>query len=195
MAASPFSAALDVVLEVEDQAGQHSIVRINAGYAQNILTNTDTLWTNTASAVLQTIFSNGGGADVVTAFAALTNAKIVRAGYAVNADWAAEPTGESGKQQYVQSKARTQWMDGHGIRAALSIPAPVDALFLTGVGMQTVVNPALSLAGGGGILGALQTAVATMGGLTAGRGVPLSIFNGGQLVIGKAPTKRRIQGQ
>jgi hypothetical protein len=191
----PVPAKSYFLVEVEDIAGQHSLITINAEYCPDAVGASDTFFLLEVGTALGFVYNSSNAPVLAGAIQALTNAKVVRAGFAAMADFASEPSSESGKQQFVQSKAKLHFLDGKGYQNAISIPAPVDALFLTGVGMQTVVNPALSLAGGGGIIGALQTAVANSGAKTPSGGVWGTQFQGGELVIGKAPKRRRIQGQ
>ena len=183
------------LIEIQDITGQRARLQFNVEDTPDYQVAPDTFFQQTLGTAMQNVYSKGAVADVVTAVAALTNAKVVRAGLLITADWASEPTSESGKNIYVQTKASLNFIDGFGGKNRVLIPAPVDGLFLAGVGMQNVVNPALSLAGGGGIIGALQTALVRGTPLTANGGSYGAQFEGGQLIQGKAPRRRRIQGQ
>jgi hypothetical protein len=181
------SAAL---IEFEDQQGQRALVRINFGFTPDILTDAGAWYANNASGLFAKVFDPAAGTDITRTVAAMSNAKVVRVGLLFTSDWSVEPTGEAGLHKYVQEKARLTFRDGSGGVEHLSIPAPIDGLFLTGVGMQTVVDPALAVAG---VIKNLMTAVAGTAALTPRGGTWGSQFFGGQLATGKPPRRRRIQ--
>lgn len=94
---------------------------------------------------LWTFYMNGA-TSVLGALAAMSNAKVIRQSIAIHANYAQEPTSETGEYQLVQDKARLEFGDGLGGFASLSVPAPKDALFLTSSQDNLiVVNPASSL--------------------------------------------------
>ena len=183
----------NLIIVTQDQAGQRQITRIPYGYLPDGTADTTVVGT-----VVTDIFQNGVATCVANTWQALTNAKIVRIGWQIDFDFAAEPTGETGDYEYVQSKASLNFEDGNGGKSRLMVPAPVNGLFLTGLGMQTVVDP--SLAAGTGIIGKFVTSMHALTGL--GPGIPTprggnwgTQFFGGQLVVGKPPRRRRIQSQ
>lgn len=189
-------ATVAALFEVQDQSGQHSTIRVNYGYSPDITVDTTNYWSVfTLQQIVGTIINPNNANDVARNFQALTNAKVVRVGFLVDTDWAGEPMAESGTYKYVQTKASTSWMDGQGGKERMAIPAPVDTLFLTGVGMQTVVDPAGFTGGTGHLLYNFQHELAGAGALTPTGGIWGSQFFGGQLVQGKPPRRRRIQSQ
>lgn len=185
MTAVPVEAT--ALVEIEDQQGQRANVKVNFGFTPDIITDAGTYWNLTVSSGFAAVFNPNAGNDIVRKIAAVTNAKVVRVGLILTADWATEPTGETGSHKYVQEKARTFWKDGRGLQSMLAIPAPIDGIFLTGVGMQTVVDPTNAA-----VL-AIATAVQAAGANTRGGGTWGSQFFGGQLSTGKPPRRRRIQ--
>lgn len=185
-----------MIAEIQDQSGQHSTIRVNFAYTPDIATDATNFWSVISLyQMFGTLLNPNNANDVARNLQALTNAKIVRLGFIIDSDWAGEPTSESGTYKYVQSKASTHWMDGAGGKQSMAIPAPVDGLFLTGLGMQTVIDPTTFTGGTGHLLYNFQHELATLGALTPTGGVWGAQFFGGQLVQGKPPRRRRIQSQ
>lgn len=127
-------------------------------------------------------------AAIGTALAAMTNAKVVSTGWGYEFDIAQEPSSETGTYQLVTEKAHCTFGDGNTLKEFASIPAPKDALFLTGGSDNLiVVNPAAS------ILTAFQTATQAEIG-TASGGFWGAQFFGGQLRAVKPRRRRVLQG-
>jgi hypothetical protein len=185
MTATPIDIWINI--ETQDQAGFRANSRLNVGYLPD-----GTISTAVVGDLINEVFANGAS-SVAGAFAAMTNAKVVRVSIGFDMDWATEPTGESGSYKYVITKARALYEDGKGEKEVLSIPAPKDSLFLTGTGMQTTLDPTnTSLVGST----SLPHYVGLYGPWTTARGGTWGAqFFGGQLVNGK-PRRRRVnQGQ
>jgi hypothetical protein len=183
-----YAGDMSIVLEVMDENQNTALVRVN------LFSPTIDSIAGSIGGLATAIYGGvGGTGKVVNALSALTNAKIVRAGFTASFDFAARPATESGAYKWVWQHARTTWLDGLGGRASLSIPAPVDGLFLAAAPALTTVDPANTN------LAALVTAVqaaATAGSLTTrSGGTPLAQFTGGQLVQGKPPRRRHTLGQ
>ena len=121
---------------------------------------------------------------------AATNAKVIRLGWGWDAEYAQEPSSETGTYELVIQKARLQGGDGAGGFMSVSIPAPKDGLFLTEASENlVVVSPTSDL------LTALQDALAGAGIFPTPRGgKPFQQFFGGQLVEGKPRRRRVLQG-
>lgn len=172
-------------MAVPANASFNFVVQDNRGYRSNVSVKTWFADISTSTGTLGAIWTDTAG--IVTALTAMTNAKIVRAGFSFDADHAQEPSSETGTYQLVIQKAKLRGGDGNGGSEAVEIPAPKDALFLSsGTDNLIVVNPAAT-----GITG-FQTSLAGLG--TTRGGVPFSQFFGGQLVQGKPRRRRVVQG-
>jgi hypothetical protein len=126
-------------------------------------------------------------ASVGTALAAMTNAKIVRTGFAFDFDIAQEPASETGQYQLVQDKAILTFGDGTVLKEHVFIPAPADVIFLTtSQDNLIVVDPGTSQ------LAALQSAFSTTP--SPAGGIVLSQFFGGQYRGGRSRRRRVTQG-
>lgn len=166
-----------ITLEFQDNRGFRAVTRIS-GFLADISIDATTVGTVYTAVV-----------GIASAVAAMSNTKLIRIGFGWDFDYAQEPSSESGTYELVQQKARLQGGDGAGGFQAISIPGPKDALFLTsGDNNLIVVNPASSL------LTAFQAALAGNV-ITPRGGSSFSQFFGGQLVSGKTPVRRVLQGQ
>jgi hypothetical protein len=166
-----------IVLEFQDNRGFRGLTRINM-FRPDISTD------STVNSALY--------ADVVAVAAAVaagSNSKLVRVGYSWDFDYAQEPSSETGTYQLVQQKARLDGGDGNGGFQHMSIPAPVDAMFLTTTQDDLiVVDPASTVVTG------IQAALAAGVFKTPRLGQPFSQFFGGQLIEGKPRRRRVLQG-
>ena len=172
----PTPANYKCTMEFQDNRGFRANAVVN-GFVPDITAGTTTL-----DAVFLESLATAG------AVAALSNAKLIRAGFAFDYDYAQEPATESGVYELVQQKARLQGGDGNGGFMSLSVPAPKDAIFLTSADNNLiVVNPAAGL-----ITTNLPIIAAGVG--TARGGAPFAQFFGGQLVEGKPRRRRVLQG-
>jgi len=172
-------ANFSINLTFQDIQGFKSLTRINAFLPDVESTGEvlDDIWTDVHT--------------ISAAVAAMSNAKLVKIEFGYSADWAQEPTSESGQYRLVIQKARMEGGDGAGGFQSIQVPAPVDALFLTTTQDNLiVVNPASSLltTGGTGFIASL-TALTTPRG-----GHPFQQFFGGQLVNDNPRVRRVKQG-
>jgi len=166
----------EYLYEVQDDRGFRAHMRLT-GFIADV---------SAATVHLSVIAGNAGA--IGTALQAMTNAKIVSTGFAMRFDIAQEPTSESGVYQLVEQGAILSFGDGNTGRERLTIPAPVDALFLTGgADNLIVVDPAAS------VLTALQSATTTDI-VTATGGQWGAQFFGGQLKGTKPRVRRVLQG-
>lgn len=171
----PTPARLTFKYQAQDDRGFRALMRINA-LIGDILGGTTTL------AAIGTDAANIG-----TALAAMTNAKIVETGFSVEFDIAQEPTTETGTYQLVNQGAHLTFGDGIISKEFLTIPAPRDNLFLTtSQDNLIVVNPAAAN------LVALQTATAGLA--SPADGQVFAQFFGGQLRSQKPRRRRVLQG-
>ena len=190
-----YNGTISIILEVQDFNSTPSLFRVNLS-APTIDGNAATL-----GQLMTLIYGGSGGTGkIVNALTGLTNGKITRAGFSAMADFAAPPSSETGKYELVTTKAHATFLDGGIGRQTLSIPAPVDALFLgSGVpGQLSTMTP--SVWSTASTIGqALQTAVqafATAGSFTTlAGGTPLNQFGGGAIRQGHAPRRRHNLGQ
>lgn len=165
-----------VTMEFQDNRGFRANVVLN-GYVPDITSGTTTIPTVQAEAIA-----------VATAVANMSNAKLIRTGFAFDYDYAQEPSTETGTYQLVQQKARLQGGDGNGGFMSISIPAPKDAIFLTSADNNLiVVDPTSAL------VTAFQAA-ASAGVETPRGGGPFTQFFGGQLREDKPRVRRVLQG-
>lgn len=171
----PTPARLTFKYLAQDDRGFRALMRINA-LIGDILTGTTTLASIGTAA-----------ASIGTAVQACTNAKIVETGFSITFDYAQEPTTETGTYQLVNQGAHLEFGDGRISKEFLTIPAPVDAMFLTtSQDNLIVVNPASSQITG------LQSA--TSGFASIGDGTVFAQFFGGQLRAQKPRRRRVLQG-
>jgi hypothetical protein len=160
----------------------HFVVQDNRGFKANVKVSAFDVDVSADGVTVETFY--GEVASVITALQAMTNAKVVKAGFGWSFDYAQEPSTETGTYELVVQKAKLLGGDGAGAFMSVEIPAPKDALFLTSADNNLiVVNPTAS-----GITG-FQTSLA--GFATARGGAPFSQFFGGQL-IGAKPRRRRV---
>jgi hypothetical protein len=164
------------------------VVQDNKGFRANVRFNGFNGDISSDSGTLAGIYDQV--AAVITALAAATSAKVVKAGYSFDFDYAQEPTTDTGLYPLVIQKAHLKGGDGAGGFMSVDIPAPVAGMFYpagSGQDSLVVVNPASTN------LTNLLTAVS--GSLTTPRGGDVfSQFFGGQLVEGKARRRRVLQG-
>lgn len=159
-----------------------------------------TYWGNTTLASINASALTGSS-SIAGRAGSCSNAKLVETSFEVSTNYAQEPTSESGKYPLTRNKAKLQFGDGNGLQSFVSIPAPVDALFLTsGQDNLIVVNPAAT------VLTNLQAAFAAQSDQgavadqsygkypTASGGTYGSQFFGGQLTNAKPPRRRVRQG-
>lgn len=171
---------LKVTMEFQDNRGYRAITIANTFIA-------DLTGAGAAGATLADIWA--ATAAFSAAVAAASNSKLVRVGWGLDADYAQEPTSETGVYELVTQKARLDFGDGAGGFMHMSVPAPKDALFLTSADNNLiVVNPAA------GILTAIQAAGAGLVGAPPRGGTWGAQFFGGQLVQGKPRIRRVLQG-
>lgn len=173
------------MVAVPARIGLHFVVQDNRGFKANVEVLAYDADVSTDATTIGGLYTNT--ANVGTAIGNMTNAKVVETGFSFSWAFAQEPSSETGTYELVIQKARLNFGDGHITRNHLSIPAPKDALFLTGSQDNLIViNPS------GSLLTALQSAA---GGLVSpSGGTILSQFFGGQLVEGKPRRRRVLQG-
>lgn len=138
-----------------------------------------------AAEQLHTAASQAGA--VGTALQAATNAKIVSTGFGYDFDIAQEPSSETGTYQLVNQGAHLTFGDGTVLKEFLTIPAPVDSMFLTTTQDNLIVVDPTSTA-----ITGLQTALAPFP--SPAGGVVFSQFFGGQLRAQKPRRRRVTQG-
>lgn len=177
----PTPANVSLIMEFQDNRGFRATVRIPSLFSADI---------TSTGVVLDDIWSASNA--VFAAVQAMSNAKLIKAGWQFDALYAQEPSSETGVYQLVIDKAKLNGGDGNGGFQHIEIPAPKDALFETTTQDNLiVVNP------GAGILttfqGTLNHATAGMFATPRG-GSAFAQFFGGQLVQGKPRRRRVLQG-
>ena len=168
-------ANFSINLTFQDIQGFKALARFNAFLPDVESTGEilDDIWTNVHT--------------VASAAAAMSNAKLVKIEFGYSADWAQEPTSESGQYRLVIQKARLEGGDGAGGFMSVQIPAPQDTIFLSSTQDNLiVVDPADSL------VVALQTALTAL--TTPRGGHPFQQFFGGQLQNDNPRVRRVKQG-
>lgn len=162
-------------LVIQDDRGFRSHLRM-VGFQPDI---------STAAAALHAVYTNMAG--IGTAIAAMTNAKVVSTGFGFEFDIAQEPSSETGTYQLVSQGAHLLFGDGNTTKLSVTIPAPIDGLFLTTTQDNLiVVDPSAAT------LTAFQTAAAGLS--TPGGGTWGAQFFGGQLRSQKPRRRRVLQG-